>query len=112
MKSPSPRRGWALQHWAIDPAKLVSPAKKDDIKTMLQAYQEQELQKYLKRQQPEPETQEKESAVFKSLKLITDAANRPLPKKRRKLLKYPTATPKKSPSILDDEPADAAAPDR
>ena len=109
---PTPRRGWALQNWAINPANLVSPTKKDDIKTMLQAYQEQELQKYLKRQRVaspvEPQEQEKESAVFKPLKLITNAANRPLPKKKRKLLKYPVAKDKKSPSILDTEQPDAA----
>ena len=109
---PTPRRGWALQNWAINPANLVSPTKKDDIKTMLQAYQEQELQKYLKRQRVaspvEPQEQEKESAVFKPLKLITNAANRPIPKKKRKLLKYPAAKDKKSPSILDTEQPDAA----
>lgn len=110
--NPTPRRGWALQHWAIDPAKLVSRTKADQIKTMLQEYQEKELQKYLKRRrgeltQEEP-AQEKESAVFKPLKLITRAAQRTLSKTRRLRLKYPKPQARSSRSILsqDDDDAD------
>lgn len=107
MANPTPRRGWALQHWAIDPAKLVSRTRADKIKTMLQAYQEQELQKYLKRRRGEltedQEVQEKASAVFQTLKLTPP--KRPLSKKKRRLLKYPDATPQPSASILDDDNA-------
>lgn len=107
MANPTPRRGWALQHWAIDPAKLVSRTRADKVKTMLQAYQEQELQKYLKRRRGEltedQEVQEKASAVFQSLKLTPP--RRPLSKKKRRLLKYPDATPQPSASILDDDNA-------
>lgn len=107
MANPTPRRGWALQHWAIDPAKLVSRTRADKVKTMLQAYQEQELQKYLKRRRGEltedKEVQEKASAVFQTLKLTPP--KRPLSKKKRRLLKYPDATPQPSASILDDDNA-------
>lgn len=107
MSNPTPRRGWALQHWAIDPTKLVSRTKADQVKTMLQAYQEQELQKYLKRRRGEltedKEVQEKASAVFQTLKLTPP--KRPLSKKKRRLLKYPDAKPQASKSILDDDDA-------
>lgn len=109
--NPTPRRGWALQHWAIDPAKLVSRTRSDKVKTMLQAYQEQELKKYLKRRRGEltedKEVQEKASAVFQSLKLTPP--KRPLSKKKRRLLKYPDAKAQPSKSILDSDDDDAAA---
>lgn len=38
VKKPTPRRGWALQNWAIDPSLLVSTEQSDKIKTMLQQY--------------------------------------------------------------------------
>lgn len=82
MANPTPRRGWALQHWAIDPAKLVSRTRADKVKTMLQAYQEQELKKYLKRRRGE-------------------LAQEALPEKKSRLLKYPDAQPRPSASILD-----------
>lgn len=110
--NPTPRRGWALQHWAIDPAKLVARTRANEVKTMLQAYQEQELQKYLKRRRgeltEEEPAQEKESAVFKPLKLITRAAQRTLSKTRRLRLKYPKSQARASRSILsqDDDDAD------
>jgi len=103
--NPTPRRGWALQHWAIDPAKLVSRTRADGIKTMLQAYQEQELKKYLKRRRGEltkDEPQEKAGAVFNKLPLTP---KRQLSKKKRRLLKYPDAKPQASKSILDDDNA-------
>ncbi|NDD53401.1 DEAD/DEAH box helicase [bacterium] len=103
MSNPTPRRGWALQHWAIDPAKLVSRTRADGIKTMLQAYQEQELKKYLKRRRREltkDEAQEKTGAVFKELSLTP---KRPLSKKKRRLLKYPDVKPQPSKSILDSD---------
>lgn len=37
-KNPTPRRGWALRNWAIDPSKLVSPEKAEEIQQMLEAY--------------------------------------------------------------------------
>lgn len=89
MANPTPRRGWALQHWAIDPAKLVSRTKGDQIKTMLQAYQEQELQKYLKRRRGE-------------------VAQEELPEKKSRLLKYPDAQATVSASILDSDDSYAA----
>ncbi len=111
MRDPTPRRGWALRHWAIDPTKLVSPAKSDKVKTMLEAYQEQELQKYLKRRRGEltKEAPQEKSSVFQPLKLTTSTPKRPLSKKKRRLLKYPDAKPQPSKSILDeDDAADSA----
>jgi len=106
---PTPRRGWALRNWAIDPAKLVAPTKADKVKTMLEAYQEQELQKYLKRRNrlltKEAPQEEKASAVFRSLKLTPDVPKRPLSKKKRRLLKYPDAKEQPSKSILDEDNA-------
>lgn len=46
--NPTARRGWALRHWAINPEKLV-PERAEEVRTMLQDYQAQELKKYLKR---------------------------------------------------------------
>ena len=90
VKNPSPRRGWALRNWAIDPEKLVSRTRAGDIKTMLQEYQEKELQKYVKRQRgiEEPEKTAEETPLAAITAHIQHAAARPLPRKRRKLLKY------------------------
>lgn len=46
--NPTPRRGWALRNWAINPEKLV-PERAEEIRTALEDYQAQELKKYLKR---------------------------------------------------------------
>lgn len=94
MRAPSPRRGWALQNWAIDPAKLVSRTRADKVKTMLQEYQEQELQKYLKRRRRE--VAEKESSDDLPPSALTAAAERirlitapdTVPLRRRKRVKY------------------------
>lgn len=113
MTNPTPRRGWALRNWAIDPTKLVSPAKSDKVKTMLEAYQEQELQKYLKRRRGEltKEAPQEKSSVFQSLKLTAETAKRPLSKKKRRLLKYPDAKENAQPSksILDEDDAAASS---
>lgn len=120
VKNPSPRRGWALRNWAIDPEKLVSKSQAGDIKTMLQEYQEQELKKYLKKQ---PMLAEKTGANIPApLKLLKKhvmaVSSRPLPKKKKRLLQYVTGLPHpKVPvkrvidSILDDETSHAAPDD-
>jgi hypothetical protein len=120
VKNPSPRRGWALRNWAIDPEKLVSKSRAGDIKTMLQEYQEQELKKYLKKQ---PMLAEKTGAnIAAPLKLLQKhvmaVSSRPLPKKKKRLLQYVTGLPHpKVPvkrvidSILDDETSHAAPDD-
>jgi hypothetical protein len=120
VKKPSPRRGWALRNWAIDPEKLVSKSRAGDIKTMLQEYQEKELKKYLKKQ---PMLAEKTSAnIAAPLKLLQKhviaVSSRPLPKKKKRLLQYVTGLPHpKVPvkrvidSILDDETSHAAPDD-
>lgn len=52
VKNPTPRRGWALRNWGIDPAKLVTSKSRDGVVNMLSQYQEQELKKYLRRRFP------------------------------------------------------------
>jgi superfamily II DNA or RNA helicase len=87
MKDPTPRRGWALRHWAINPEKLVSRERAGEVKTMLQAYQEQELKKYLKRRRNE----------------LTQADAAPLSKQARRRLKYPKPVEHTIHSILDTD---------
>jgi superfamily II DNA or RNA helicase len=52
VKNPTPRRGWALRNWGIDPAKLVTSKSRDGVVNMLSQYREQELKKYLRRRFP------------------------------------------------------------
>jgi hypothetical protein len=91
---PTPRRGWALRHWAINPEKLVSKSRAGDIKTMLQEYQEKELQKYVKRREKDDEAKTAGVAAVGDDMLrilqqhVSRAAHRPLSRKRRKLVKY------------------------
>lgn len=112
VKKPTPRRGWALRHWAIDPEKLVSRARSGDIKTMLQEYQEQELKKYLKKQRMLVEKTSANIAVPLRLleKHIVNVSKKQLPRKKKRLLQYVSSMPKpRVPtkrvinSILNDE---------
>lgn len=50
-KKPTPRRGWALTNWGIDPAKLVPPESQNNIAEMLDEYRRRKLKLYEKRQQ-------------------------------------------------------------
>lgn len=47
IKNPTPRRGWALQNWAIDPSLLVSNEQSDKIKTMLHQYAAKHMAKHV-----------------------------------------------------------------
>jgi superfamily II DNA or RNA helicase len=47
VKKPSPRRGWALQNWAVDPSLLVPSDQSDKIKTMLQQYAARHMAKHV-----------------------------------------------------------------
>lgn len=47
IKTPTPRRGWALQNWAVDPSLLVSTDQSDKIKTMLQQYAAKHMAKHV-----------------------------------------------------------------
>lgn len=49
-KNPTPRRGWALRNWAIDPAKLVAPTDSEDVTSMLQQYREKLVQRELEKE--------------------------------------------------------------
>ncbi|WP_353208321.1 DEAD/DEAH box helicase [Sphingorhabdus sp.] len=47
-KNPTPRRGWALRNWGIDPAKLVpNEARNGAVDEMLAEYQRKAMQKYV-----------------------------------------------------------------
>lgn len=46
-KNPTPRRGWALRNWGIDPAKLVTNDARNGVVEMLDKYQQQAMQKYV-----------------------------------------------------------------
>ena len=46
-KNPTPRRGWALRNWGIDPSKLVDKEQANQITEMLDAYQQKAMQKYV-----------------------------------------------------------------
>jgi hypothetical protein len=62
MKNPSPRRGWALRNWAIDPAKLVAKDDASHVNSMLQDYQEKAVQRYIKKRFGETENAENKPA--------------------------------------------------
>ena len=47
IKNPTPRRGWALRNWGVDPAKLVPPEQSQDITEMLDDYKTKAMQKYV-----------------------------------------------------------------
>lgn len=49
--NPTPRRGWALRNWGIDPSKLVSPEQGAQIQEMLDEYQRKAMQKHVAEKQ-------------------------------------------------------------
>lgn len=49
-KKPTPRRGWALRNWAIDPSKLVPPEQAETINEMLEEYRRKAMQRYMQEQ--------------------------------------------------------------
>jgi superfamily II DNA or RNA helicase len=49
VKKPTPRRGWALQNWAIDPGLLVTEDQSDKIKKMLSVYAARQMAKHVAR---------------------------------------------------------------
>lgn len=59
VKNPTPRRGWALRNWGIDPSKLVAAEEQARVSEMLDEYQRTAMQKYVQErvkqaQQPIP----------------------------------------------------------
>lgn len=50
-KNPTPRRGWALRNWAIDPSKLVPPEQAAAINEMLEEYRRKAMQRYMQEQE-------------------------------------------------------------
>lgn len=46
-KNPTPRRGWALRNWGIDPSKLVAPDQSQATTEMLDEYQRKAMQQYV-----------------------------------------------------------------
>jgi superfamily II DNA or RNA helicase len=55
-KKPTPRRGWALRNWGIDPAKMVEPAAQQSVTEMLDAYKNKAMQKHIAEKQAEQKT--------------------------------------------------------
>jgi superfamily II DNA or RNA helicase len=47
VNNPTPRRGWALRNWGIDPSKLVPAEQSGATAEMLDAYQRKAMQKYV-----------------------------------------------------------------
>jgi superfamily II DNA or RNA helicase len=89
--SPSPRRGWALRNWGINPAKLVAKEQRPVVENMLSQYQEQELRKYLKRRFPGRELLPAQKPAQKEAGLS-----------QQEEVKYPAQPPHVINSILDD----------
>lgn len=56
-KNPTPRRGWALRNWAIDPANLVTKDLRNGTLEMLDDYQRKALQKYVAEKHPEKQAE-------------------------------------------------------
>ena len=57
VSKPTPRRGWALRNWGIDPAKLVpNEARNGAVDEMLAEYQRKAMQKYVAEKQAEQRT--------------------------------------------------------
>ncbi len=59
-KNPTPRRGWALRNWGIDPAGLVANDAQNGVAEMLDNYKNKKMQQYVK---------EKQSALLPDVKL-------------------------------------------
>jgi len=59
VSNPTPRRGWALRNWGIDPAKLVTNDARNGVVEMLDDYQRKAMQKYVAEKQADllPEVQ-------------------------------------------------------
>jgi hypothetical protein len=55
VKNPTPRRGWALRNWGIDPTKLVGPDQANKVQEMLDIYKNQAMQKHIAAQQKSAE---------------------------------------------------------
>lgn len=47
VKNPTPRRGWALRNWGVDPSKLVAPEQANNVTEMLDEYKTKAMQKYV-----------------------------------------------------------------
>jgi hypothetical protein len=46
-KNPTPRRGWALRNWGIDPSKLVAPEQATATTEMLDTYKNKAMQQFV-----------------------------------------------------------------
>lgn len=49
--NPTPRRGWALRNWGIDPSKLVEPEQQNKITEMLENYKNKKTQQHIAEKQ-------------------------------------------------------------
>lgn len=104
VKKPTPRRGWALRNWGIDPSKLVTPEQAGEVTEMLDAYQRTAMQKYVQervKQAAEPAgksnplrtTAEAARAVWSNLWPKAQPNAAPTPPKTLPALSPPPAPP-------------------
>lgn len=56
IKNPTPRRGWALRNWGIDPSKLVEPEQQNKITEMLENYKNKKTQQHIAQKRAEQKT--------------------------------------------------------
>lgn len=68
-KNPSPRRGWALRNWGIDPAKLVAAEEQARINEMLDEYKNKAMQRYVQERVKAATEAAKQSALKSDIKL-------------------------------------------
>lgn len=48
VSNPTPRRGWALRNWGIDPSKLVAPEQSQSVAEMLDEYKNRKMQQFIR----------------------------------------------------------------
>jgi hypothetical protein len=80
-KKPTPRRGWALRNWGIDPAKMVTNDARNGVVEMLDEYKNKKMQQHIAEKQAAetamggatPASTKSPSAPAASIKPITPA---------------------------------------
>ena len=68
-KNPTPRRGWALRNWGIDPAKLVAAERRARVNEMLDEYKNKAMQRYVQERVKAATEAAKQSALKSDIKL-------------------------------------------
>jgi len=74
-KNPTPRRGWALTNWAVDPSKLVPQERQKLVQEMLEEYRQRKLKLYRKKQQ-EAEKEPRNGQLVQTLQAPSASAEK------------------------------------